>query len=280
METETVNSGNVETVTVSPTITIYDYMTMNDTHINEEKLIKAFDIQLAKIEAQGTLGEYEKSLKETKKAKQLKINAYKMIALGFGVTKEKWDEDIKPYLLRTNFSFTDSDVLEYPDYVRDSKNPNQLKEITKVKLTNNLTDQLDKKLPFTTIEHILENYELDGKTQNSFVECIESLKDKTSEEILNTHVVKANSDMFTTATNAIKNRYEEAKLNLDNHQKTLEMSVSFITWKLKRIAIRKNLKKQNALDTDFLKMEEKVSIRLKSDKKFNSLNNIAKKWSL
>jgi len=270
------------TITVSaPVISIEDYMHMSDSVLKEEKLIKAFDLKLNKIESEGKLSEYEETLKKMKSAKQIKINAYKMIALGSGVTKEKWDKTIKPYLLRTNFSFSDSNEFQYTEMVNDPKNKGHLKEITKVKLTNNLVDQLENKLPIVTIQYILNNYTLDEKTKADFKECMETMSDKSADEVLSSHVIKANSEMFGEASNANKNRMEETKRHLDNFQKTLEMSVSFISWKLKRIAIRENIKIQNDLDREFIKMEDKIAGKLQKDKKFKSLSDIvAKTWSL
>lgn len=282
IETVNINSNVVEPIV--QTISIEDYAEMNDSVIKEERLIKAFDHKLNKMSVK-ELSEYSENLKNMKKAKSIKLVAYKMILNGSPVTKERWTDDIKPYLSKTtngkNF-ISDEVIEEFTDMVRDPKSPSGWKNVQKIKMLNYIknVDKNDKQNLASVIELILGTCELDEKTQTDLQECLVQLDTTECNDILNTEVLINNKDLFVDFGKMNDNRLKDRIEILDCFIKGLEMSIGFINWKLKRIAIRKSLTKQNNLEIDFMKMEEKISEKLKKDKKFASLNNIYQKYGL
>jgi len=286
MVTETIpadiNNNVVEPIT--ETFSVEDFAEMSDNNIKEEKLIKAFDNKLNKM-SEAELKTYSEKLKGMKKGKSIKLTAYKMILNGSPVTKERWDDEIKPYLSKTtngkNF-ISDDVVLEFTDSVKDPKSPSGWKNVQKVKMLNFVKniDKNDKQNLRATIELILEVCELDEETKESLNGCLSQIDTVECNDILNTNVLIDNKDLFVDFAKANENRVKDRIEILDCFIKTLEMSVNFINWKLKRIAIRKSLSKQNNLESEFFKMENKISEKLKTDKKFASLTNIYQKYGL
>lgn len=286
MVTETittdVNSNVVKQI--QETFSVEDFAEMSDNNIKEERLIKAFDHKLNKM-SESELKTYSETLKNMKKAKSIKLTAYKMILNGSPVTKERWDDEIKPYLSKTTNgkNFISEDVTEeFTDMVRDPKSPSGWKNVQKVKMLNFVKniDKNDKQNLRSVIELILATCELDEKTQIDLEECLSQIDTVECNDILNTQVLIDNKDTFVDFGKMNDNRIKDRIEVLDCFIKTLEMSINFINWKLKRIAIRKSLAKQNNLEIDFMKMEEKITAKLQKDKKFASLTNIYQKYGL
>ena len=286
MVTETmtadVNSNVVEQI--QETFSIEDFAEMSDNNIKEERLIKAFDYKLNKM-SESELKTYSETLKSMKKAKSIKLTAYKMILNGSPVTKERWDDEIKPYLSKTTNgkNFISEEVTEeFTDMVRDPKSPSGWKNVQKIKMLNFVKniDKNDKQNLRSVIELILATCKLDEKTQIDLEECFSQIDTVECNDILNTQVLIDNKDTFVDFGKMNDNRIKDRIEVLDCFIKTLEMSINFINWKLKRIAIRKSLAKQNNLEIDFMKMEEKITAKLQKDKKFASLTNIYQKYGL
>ncbi len=282
IETQTINGNVVEPV--AETFSIEDFAEMSDNNIKEERLIKAFDNKLNKMN-DNELKTYSENLKNMKKAKSIKLTAYKMILNGSPVTKDRWTDEIKPYLLKTNNGkvFTSDEMItEFTDMVRDPKSPSGWKNVQKIKMTNFVknVDKDEKENLKSVIELILGTCQLDNKTESDLKDCIAQLDITECNDVLNTEVLVQNKDLFVDFAQLNDNRIKDRIEVLDCFIKTLEMSVNFINWKTKRIAIRKSLSKQNTLESDFIKMEDKIQSKLKTDKKFASLMNIYQKYGL
>jgi len=280
--TADINNNVVEPIT--ETFSVEDFAEMSDNIIKEERLIKAFDHKLNKM-SEEELTKYAAILKNMKKAKSIKLTAYKMILNGSPVTKERWDTDIKPYLLKTmnGKNFTSEEVTEeFTDMVRDPKSPSGWKNVQKIKMLNFVKniDKNDKQNLRSVIELILATCELDEKTQIDLKECLSQINTVECNDILNTNVLIDNKDLFVDFAKANENRIKDRIEVLDCFIKTLEMSINFINWKIKRIAIKKSLAKQNNLESEFFKMEDKIASKLKTDKRFASLTNIYQKYGL
>ena len=286
MVTETItadiNNNVVEPIT--ETFSVEDFAEMSDNVIKEERLIKAFDHKLNKL-SETELKTYSEKLKGMKKGKSIKLTAYKMILNGSPVTKERWDDEIKPYLSKTTNgkNFISEEVTEeFTDMVRDPKSPSGWKNVQKIKMLNFVKniDKNDKQNLRSVIELILATCELDEKTQIDLKECLSQINTVECNDILNTNVLIDNKDLFVDFAKANENRIKDRIEVLDCFIKTLEMSINFINWKVKRIAIRKSLSKQTTLETEFFKMEDKIASKLKTDKRFASLTNIYQKYGL
>ena len=267
--------NSFEGVNAKPTITlsVYDYMEMKDNVLKEERLIKAFDAKLDKIEGENGLKEYEASLKSMKSAKQIKTTAYKMIALGSKVTTDKWNDDLKPYMDKINYPY---ETVETTEQKYDKKSES-LKSVQMIHISNNLKYAFESDLGKIQeiSEFILENFELSEEQVTGFNEIL-SLINTTSpktESITEGQFIKVNESLYKFSSKLVLNRLERQLTEIDTQVKKLEMSVNFLNWKLKRIQIRKNVIKSAKLDKEFISYESELQFKLKEGKTFTSLLN-------
>lgn len=273
--------------TIASKITIEDFDScINDKVFPESELISKYDLLLNEVEKKGELSTYEETLKNDKKSMTDKVTLWKMVTTPYGVTKEKWDNVIKAKFAKSSFK---PETLEYTDKVRDTKSPSGFKEIQKIRLTNNLKDSTTVNLS-STIGFILENFEITDELRVEFetvLTSMESVKNESIElktdkqnKLISDHTIKANSELFNVVSDFIKNRMESRLEELQNVIRKHEMSINFLSWKIKRIQIRKSENKIKELDLKAVDMNEKLMSKCKTDKKFVNLMNIAKKWSL
>jgi len=273
--------------TVNSRITFEDFVsTIVDKRYEESALISTFDSILDKIELEGKLQEYEETLKANKKDTQNKITMWKLVSSPYGILLDKWNDEFKAKFAKTSFK---PETVEYMDKVRDTKAPSGFKEVTKVRFINNLKDANENNLS-TIISFMIEHFDLTEEIKTDFesiLKDMDSIKNESAEfkldkanKYLANHSIKATSESFGIASEFIKNRLAERTLQINSIIKKHEMSVNFISWKLKRIGIRKNTSKINKLNSEAIDMNSKIMEKSKKNANFASLMNIANKWNL
>lgn len=283
---ETIN-GTGYGSTITSKVTFEDFKEcIVDSKFKESVLIEKFDLKLNEVEKEGNLQKYEETLKNDKKLEMEKVTLWKMVSTPYGVTKEKWDNIFKAKFSKTLFK---PEPEEYLDKVRDVKSPTGYREITKVRISNNLKTCSELELSHV-ITFMLENFEIteELKTEfNTVLSEIESVKHESKEiktdkqnKLINDHTIKANSENFNIASEFLKNRFKVRELELKNIVNKHEMSINFLTWKLKRIQIRKNKSTIIEDNNKAINMNDKIMAKAKKNINFASLMNIANKWNL
>jgi hypothetical protein len=273
--------------TINSKITFDDWKaSIIDKQFPETELLTSFDKQLDEIEKTIGLKPYSDILVKDKKDLQDKVTLWKMTVMPYGILEEKWNSSIKGKFAKTLFK---PEIESYPDKVRDTKSPSGFKTVTKVRLINNLTNANENSL-YEIVSFILENIKLEDTVKADFETVIEKInsvkkesvdiKRDTDNKLINSSVVKANSDLFNIAGDFVKNRLDTKLKELKIIIKKHEMSIAFLTWKIKAISIRmdqNDIKESNLKAVD---MSEKLMSKCKTDKKFVNLMNIANKWNL
>jgi len=283
---ETLNGSGYGS-TIASKVTFEDFKEcIVDSKFKESVLIEKFDLKLNEVEKEGNLQKYEETLKNDKKLEMEKVTLWKMLSTPYGINKEKWDNVFKAKFSKTTFK---PEPEEYLDKVRDVKSPTGYREITKVRLSNNLKTCSELELSHV-ITFMLENFDVTEELKTEFntvlseMESVghESKEIKTDKQnkLINGHVIKANSENFNIASEFMKNRFRVRELELKNIVNKHAMSINFLTWKLKRIQIRKN--KTNIVEGNnkAVDMNIKLMEKAKKNTNFASLMNIANKWNL
>lgn len=283
---ETIN-GTGYGSTITSKVTFEDFKECCiDSKFKESVLIEKFDNKLNEVEKEGNLQKYEETLKNDKKLEMEKVTLWKMVSTPYGITKEKWDNVFKAKFSKTTFK---PEPEEYPDKVRDVKSPSGYRQIIKVRLSNNLKTCSELELSHI-ITFMLENFEITEELKTKFntvLSEIESVKHESKEikidkqnKLINGHVLKANSENFNIAAEFMENRFKGRELELKNIIHKHEMSINFLTWKLKRIQIRKNKSAILENNNKAINMNDKIMSKAKRNTNFASLMNIANKWNL